>query len=123
MSEHLWPLLRLKADSDEELKESYRQAYLQNYVCSVEGRRIELTDWMGNRVHFNAHRNFFEHAFTEHKNYRSSYGVHSDKLDKRREEQGAYFGSRKFFVARSARLSAGIKPARMTVGVCVKEEV
>lgn len=84
MSEHLWPLLRLQADTDEELKEAYRQVYLQTYVRNVDGQKIEISDWQGKRIFFNAHPNFFEHAFTEHNNYRSSYGVHSDKLDKRR---------------------------------------
>lgn len=84
MSDHFWPFLRLKADSDDELKEAYRQVYLENYVQASDGQRIEISDWLGNNIHFNGHPNFFEHAFTEHKNYRSSYGVHSPKLDKRR---------------------------------------
>lgn len=84
MSDHLWALLRLSADTDEDLKEAYRQVYLRHYVQAEDGQRIEIVDWLGNRIHFNGHPNFFEHAFTEHKNYRSSYGVHSNKLDKRR---------------------------------------
>lgn len=84
MAEHLWPLLRLSAETDEDLKEAYRQVYLRHYVQAEDGQKIEIADWQGNRIHFNGHPNFFEHAFTEHKNYRSSYGVHSNNLDKRR---------------------------------------
>jgi hypothetical protein len=82
MSEHLWPLLRLKADSDEKLKEAYFKKYLETYVCTSDGQAIEIVDWQGNRVFFNTHFNSFDHAFTENKNYRHSHGVHSKKICK-----------------------------------------
>lgn len=84
MPEHLWPLLRLQAETDDELKEVYRQIYLDNYVKTKDGEEIKIFDWLGNRVHFNPHKNFFEHAFTESSNYRFSSGIHDTPLSKRR---------------------------------------
>ncbi|SEA68309.1 hypothetical protein SAMN05660420_02862 [Desulfuromusa kysingii] len=84
MSEHLWPLLRLKAESDTETKEVYFKKYLETYVRSSDGQEIEIVDWQGNRIFFNAHFNSFDHAFTENKNYRHSHGVHSKKICKNR---------------------------------------
>lgn len=75
MPDHLWPLLRLKAEDEEALKEAYRQVYLETYVQARDGSRIEMYDWVGNRVFF--HAGTFEHAFSESENYRFSSGVHT----------------------------------------------
>lgn len=82
MSEKLWPLLRLKADSDEELKEMYRQVYIETYVKDAEGKSIEIFDWQGNRVIFPVRQ--FDHAFSEATNYRTSLGVHDVPFSKKR---------------------------------------
>ncbi|WP_020675078.1 hypothetical protein [Geopsychrobacter electrodiphilus] len=84
MSEHLWPLLRLKSESDAGLKEEYYKKYLETYVRNSDGEAIQIYDWNQNRIFFNSHFNSFEHAFTENKNYRYSYGVHSKELCKNR---------------------------------------
>lgn len=76
MSEHLWPLLRIKVLTDQELKGAYRQIYLETYIKTKDGRKIKIFDWLGNRIYFNAHPDFFDHAFSESSNYRFSYGVH-----------------------------------------------
>ena len=80
MSKHLWPLLRLKSESDTETKKVYFKKYLETYVRTSDGQPIEIVDWLGNRIFFNAHFNSFDHAFTENKNYRHSHGVHSKKI-------------------------------------------
>lgn len=82
MAEKLWPLLRLKADSDDELKELYRQVYIENYVQDKDGNEIEIYDWQGNRVTFPKRQ--FDHAFSEATNYRTSAGVHDKPFSKRR---------------------------------------
>ena len=76
MREKVWPLLRLKADTDEELKEKYRQVYIEEYV------KQEIYDWMGNRILFAAHT--FDHAFSESSDHRSSFGEHDIPFSKRR---------------------------------------
>lgn len=68
MSKHLWPQLRLKANTEEELKEKYRTVYIEKYVRKNNGQKIEIYDWQGNRIIFGPH--FFEHAFSESSDYR-----------------------------------------------------
>jgi hypothetical protein len=82
MSEHLWPLLRLKADSEKELIEKYRQVFIENYVRSADEKEIEIFDWHGNRVKF--HEKMFEHAFSESSDYRFGGGVHDKPFSKKR---------------------------------------
>ena len=82
MAEHLWPLLRLKADTDEELKEAYRKVFIETYIQSNDGKQMVITDWDGHRVHFN-HRNF-DHAFSESSDYRFGYGDHDIPLSMKR---------------------------------------
>jgi hypothetical protein len=84
MSEHLWSLLRLKAESDDEVKQAYFNKYIETYVRTSDGQAVEIFDWLGNRIFFNPHFNSFDHAFTGNKNYRHSHGVHSKKLCKNR---------------------------------------
>lgn len=74
MTEHLWPLLRLKAASNEELIQQYRQVYLETYVGLPDEPPIVVRNWHGERVLF--HAPTFDHAFTESGNYRLSAGVH-----------------------------------------------
>jgi hypothetical protein len=76
VTEKVWSLLRLKADSDEELKEKYRQVYIDEYVMQ------EIYDWMGNRIFFAKHQ--FYHAFSESSDYRNSFGEHDIPFSKRR---------------------------------------
>lgn len=75
MSEKVWPLLRLEADTQEELIEKYREVYVNEYVNQ------EIFDFKGNRVIFPYKQ--FDHAFTESKDYRNSQGVH-DRFSKKR---------------------------------------
>lgn len=82
MSDRLWPFLRLKAANDTELKEKYRQVYLETYVRDADGNEIELYDWTGRRVRFNKYN--FDHAFSESLNYKSSAGVHDVPLSIKR---------------------------------------
>lgn len=82
MSEHLWSLLRLKGDSEEELIEKYRQVFVENYVRSADGQEIEIFDWHGNRVKF--HEKMFEHAFSESTDYRFGGGFHDKPFSKKR---------------------------------------
>jgi hypothetical protein len=82
MSEHLWPLLRLDAATDEELVEAYRQVYIETYVKTADGKDIELYDWQGNKIIFRAET--FNHAFSESTNYRFGSGVHDVPFSKRR---------------------------------------
>lgn len=85
MSEHLWPLLRLKTADDEELKEKYRQVYLETYVRDADGNEIELYDWTGKRVYF--HEPTFDHAFSESSDYRRGDGIHDIPLSKNRAQR------------------------------------
>lgn len=78
MSDHLWPMLRLKADSGEELKEEYRRVYIEEYVSDSDGNDIEIYDWQGKRVIF--HAPSFDHAFSESSSYKKSYGLHDISL-------------------------------------------
>lgn len=82
MSEHLWPLLRLKGDSEKELIEKYKQVFVENYVRSAGGQEIEIFDWHGSRVRF--HENMFEHAFSESSDYRFGGGFHDKHFSKKR---------------------------------------
>jgi len=82
MRKHLWPFLRLKAASEEELKEKYRQVYLETYVRDANGNEVKLYDWTGRRVRFNKHN--FDHAFSESLNYKLSAGVHDVSLSMKR---------------------------------------
>ncbi len=82
MSEHLWPLLRLKAVNEEELIDKYRQVFVENYVRSADGEEIEIYDWHGNRVKFDE-RNF-RHAFSESSDYRFGGGFHDKPFSKKR---------------------------------------
>ena len=82
MCKSLWPQLRLKADTEEELIEKYRQVYLDTYVRDEFGNKRTFTDWMGVTYQFGAHA--FDHAFTESTNYRTSAGIHDGGFSKRR---------------------------------------
>ncbi len=75
MSEKVWPLLKLEADTQEELIEKYREVYVNEYV------KQEIYDFKGNRVIFPYKQ--FDHAFTETKDYRNSQGIH-DHFSKKR---------------------------------------
>lgn len=74
MGQHLWPLLRLKAESEKELKEKYREVYIENYIHDKRGVSLTIHDWLGNRTHFS--RTSFDHAFSRSEDYRFSYGGH-----------------------------------------------
>ena len=82
MAEHLWPLLRLKADTEAELKEKYRKVYLETYVRDAQGGEIKIYDWRGHRVWF--HAGTFDHAFSESSSYRFGDGTHDLPFSKRR---------------------------------------
>lgn len=82
MPEHLWPLLRLEASTEDELIDAYRRVYLENYVYSGDGHDIEVFDWLGNRVHF--HEKDFDHAFSESSDYRFGSGAHNIPFSKQR---------------------------------------
>ena len=82
MTKHLWPLLRLTADSEEEVKELYRKVFIETYVRDADGNEIKLYDWNGVRVHFNARS--FDHAFSESSDYRFGTGDHDVPFSKRR---------------------------------------
>ncbi len=81
MAEHLWPLVRLEATTEEELIEAYRKLYLETYVKSG-GKKQEHFDWHGNRVYFSPLT--FDHAFSESSDYRFGSGVHNVSFSKRR---------------------------------------
>ena len=76
MNQKIWPLLRLKAKNDKELKEMYRQVYIEEYVNQ------EIYDYRGRRVIFAYSQ--FDHAFSESSNYRTSFGVHNKPFSKKR---------------------------------------
>jgi hypothetical protein len=82
MTEHLWPLLRLRTDTDEALVQAYRRVYIETYVRTCDGKSVEIFDWMGNQVIFRA--GTFDHAFSESTNYRFSGGVHDVPFSKKR---------------------------------------
>jgi len=82
MTVHLWPMLRLNADTDDQLIEKYREVYLENYVRDSEGNEIIIKDWSGNRVRFAP--GSFNHAFSESFNYKLSAGVHDAGFSKER---------------------------------------
>jgi hypothetical protein len=82
VTKHLWPFLRLKADTKEKLKKLYRKVYIETYVRDVEGKEIKIYDWNGKRVHFNART--FDHAFSESSDYRFSDGNHDISFSKQR---------------------------------------
>lgn len=83
MSDHLWPLLRLKAESDEKLFDAYRKLYIENYIKTEIGEEIEIHDWNGISVNFNPHIEAFRHAFSESSNYQSSK-IHDIPFSKNR---------------------------------------
>lgn len=74
MTDHLWPLLRIKGETDQELKEKYRDIFLSTYVKTPGGDDIIVKDWNENRILFSPLS--FDHAFSEASNYRFSAGVH-----------------------------------------------
>jgi hypothetical protein len=76
MGEHLWPLLQLDAASIEELKEAYRQIFLETYIIDKSGKEVLVCDWLGNRIRFNPHPSYFNHAFSESSSYRFKHGEH-----------------------------------------------
>lgn len=82
MAESLWPQLRLKADTEEELIEKYRKVYLETYVYDENGNARVFTDWCGVTYKFGA--GAFDHAFTESTNYRTSAGIHDGGFSKKR---------------------------------------
>jgi hypothetical protein len=82
MTEHIWPLLRLDANNEEELVEAYRRVYIENYVKTADGKNIELYDWHGNRIIFRAVA--FDHAFSESTDYRFGRGIHDIAFSKKR---------------------------------------
>lgn len=82
MPEHLWPLARLDAATEEELTAAYRRLFLETYVVTRDGKVIELFDWHGNRIHFNPR--IFDHAFSESSNYRFGSGVHNVPFSRKR---------------------------------------
>lgn len=82
MTEHLWPLLRLKAASDNALIEAYRQVFLETYVRTRDGEAIEIHDWLGNKVIFRP--GSFDHAFSESTDYRFGRGIHDEPFSKKR---------------------------------------
>lgn len=82
MTDHLWPMLRLNADTDDELVAKYRAVYMKNYVRDANGNEIIIEDWNGNRVRFDPRS--FDHAFSTSSNYRISAGVHDIDFSKER---------------------------------------
>lgn len=82
MCESLWPQLRLKADSEEELIAKYRQVYLETYVWDENGERRVFTDWAGFEYQFSERA--FDHAFSESTNYRTSSGIHDKGWSRKR---------------------------------------
>ena len=82
MSENLWPYLRLKAKTDEELKEKYRKVFIETYIKDSNDNEIKIYDWEGTRVRFSTQS--FEHAFSESSDYRFSDGFHDIPLSKKR---------------------------------------
>ena len=82
MTKHLWPYLRLKAKTENELKEKYRKVFIETYVMDSDGNEIKMYDWKGVRVRFNA-RNF-DHAFSESSDYRFGDGTHNIPFSKKR---------------------------------------
>lgn len=79
MSESLWPKIRLKADSEQELIEAYRSLYLKTYVWDEDGSQRTFTDWTGAKITFAA--GAFDHAFTKAKNHRYGTCVHDAGFD------------------------------------------
>lgn len=58
--------------------------YLENYIETQDGKKIEIYDWHGTRIYFNSSPSFFNHAFSESSNYRTSYGIHTIPISKKR---------------------------------------
>jgi hypothetical protein len=82
MTEHLWPLLRLRAATDDALIEAYRRVYIETYVRTSDGKVVEIFDWMGNKVLFNPRT--FDHAFSESTDYRFGDGSHDVPFSNKR---------------------------------------
>lgn len=98
MAESLWPQLRLKADSEEELIEKYRQLYVQTYVYDEQGKQRVFQDWNGASITFA--KGAFDHAFSKSKNYRQGSGVHDGGFAHNRAR-------RILWIAETLRASAG----------------
>lgn len=82
MSEHLWPLLRLKADSGHELRKKYKEIYISTYLTSADGDAVVIRDWLGNRILFDLIT--FDHAFSEGSDYRFGGGLHDIPFSQKR---------------------------------------
>lgn len=82
LTDSLWPKLRLKADSDEELIAAYRQVYIDTYVVDEDGNKRIFTDWNGAKITFS--KGAFDHAFSKAKNYRHGTCVHDGGFDHER---------------------------------------
>ncbi len=76
MSKKIWSLLRLRAETEEELKEKYRQVYIEEYVNQ------EIYTFYGQRVIFPYSQ--FDHAFSESSDYKTSFGVHDKPFSEKR---------------------------------------
>ncbi len=63
--------MRLDAETEDELKEKYKEVYVENYVRTTDGQNIEIYDWQGNRIRFGYYG--FDHAFSESSNYHTSH--------------------------------------------------
>ena len=74
MAESLWPQLRLKANSKQELIELYRSVYLETYVYDEQSRQRIFEDWTGAKIIFS--KDAFDHAFSKAINYRDGHGIH-----------------------------------------------
>lgn len=82
MTETSWKYLRLKANSPEELKDKYREVFIETYVRDKNGHEIKIYDWNGTRVRFNPRA--FDHAFSESSDYRFGDGTHDIPFSKKR---------------------------------------
>lgn len=76
MNQKLWKLLRLNAKTEKELKEKYRQVYIEEYV------EQKIYNFQGKRVIFAYSQ--FDHAFSESSDYKTSMGVHDKPFSKKR---------------------------------------
>lgn len=82
MGDHLWPLLRLTADSEIALQAAYRKVYLITYVRDAEGQEVDIRDWRGTRIRFSPGN--FDHAFSESSDFRFGPGNHDILFSKKR---------------------------------------
>jgi len=79
VGDHLWPLLRLKGETEEEKKEAYSKVFVSTYVRDEDGEPIVLTDWNGRRVRFSKHN--AEHVLSKDTDYRFRGGHHDKPFD------------------------------------------